>query len=72
MSASDRLQVLLQRNAVGDWIVKVDGRTVVGILWDEHLDDRPIVVVWDELGEAGERMFMLHDLLPSLPRGDTP
>lgn len=67
MSASDRLQVALQRNAVGDWIVQVDGRAVVGIVWDEQLDERPIVVVWDESGEAGERTFVLHDLLPSLP-----
>jgi hypothetical protein len=68
MSASDRLDVEVRRNALGDWIIQIEGAVVAGIVWDDQPGETPLLVVWDEDGEAGERRFPLFELLPSLAR----
>jgi hypothetical protein len=60
------MDVELVRNSVGDWVVKVQGRQVVGIICDETPDEPPAVVVWDARGEADERVFLLFSLFPDM------
>ena len=64
MSASEQLHAELKQTATGDWVLSLDHRPVVGVMWDaEH---EPELVVWDESGEGDGRLFNLRELFPSL------
>lgn len=68
MSASHRLNAALTVNLAGDLIVEVEGLPVVGIVWDDDQESTPLVVIWDESGAPGDRIFPLFTLMPRLDR----
>lgn len=64
MSASDHLQAELNKTDTGDWVLSLDDRPVVGVMWDAGHE--PELVVWDESGEGDGRLFNLRELFPRL------
>ena len=64
MGASDKLYAKVSETPLGDLVLSINDLDVVGILWEDQDPVDPVIVIWDEVGDASGRVFRLRELFP--------